>query len=165
MSDIKINNSGLNNVQQLNQEAQIDKQINRSGNFQGQSVNTIQPPTESPLQDGLQNKSLNATLAKPPSESPFATTQTQGNGYSLGEISKSASTRQSPSNEALFDFASGKTKSSEISKFLEQDPAASKAVDSIRRGSLEIGSPDNTPKLDKAIESRLSDLASKIFIR
>lgn len=167
MADIKINGSGFENIQQLNQNTQLDKQTNRSGNFQGQTVNSISPPSESPLVDGAQNKSLNAAIAKPPLESPLISTQSQnvGKGYRLSEVGSSISNRPSPSNEALFDFAIGKNKSSQISKYLEQDPAASKAVESIRRASLEIGSPDNAPKLDKPTQSQLDGLASKIFVR
>lgn len=167
MADIKINGSGFENIQQLNQNTQLDKQTNRSGNFQGQTVNSISPPSESPLADGTQNKSLNAAIAKPPLESPLISTQLQnaGKGYRLSGVGSSLSNRTSPSNEALFDFAVGKNKDSEISKYLEQDPAASKAVEDIRRASLEIGSPDNSPKLDKSTQSRLDEFVSKIFVR
>lgn len=167
MADIKINGSGFDNLQQLNQSTQLDKQTTRSGNFQGQTVNSISPPSESPLADAAQNKSFNATIAKPPLESPFSPTQPQnvGKGYRLSEIRNPAPSAKSPSNEALFDFAIGKNKNSEISKYLEQDPAASKAVESIRRASLEIGTSDSAPKLDKSTESRLNELASKIFVR
>ncbi|MBI4854862.1 MAG: hypothetical protein HY819_23940 [Acidobacteria bacterium] len=164
MADIKINGSGLNNLQQINQDNnQLDK-LNRSGNFQGQTVNTISPPSESPLTDGTQNRAFNASLAKPPLESPFSNTESEniGKGYRLSEAS--SATSASPSSEVLFDFATGKNKSGAISKYLEQDPAASKAVDTVRRASLEIGSPDNSPKLDNASQSRLGELARKIFI-
>jgi hypothetical protein len=168
MADIKINSPGFNNIQELNKNAQLDKQLPRSGNFQGQTVNTISPPSESPLAvDTLQNKSLNAALAKPPIESPLTSEQNlkATKGYSLSEISGEKSLQSPPSDEALFDFALGKNKSAEISKYLEQNPAASKAVDVIRRASSEIGSLDFTPKLDSSIQSRLDNIASKIFVR
>lgn len=167
MADIKINNPGFNNIQELSKNAQQDKQTPKSGNFQGQTVNTISPPSESPLADALQNKSLNATLAKPPIDSPLTNTQNlkTPKGYNLSEISGTKPAQSPPSDEALFDFAVGKNKSAEISKYLEQNPAASKAVDVIRRASSQIGSLDFTPKLDSSSQSRLDNIANKIFVR
>lgn len=160
MSDFKINDSGLK-LPQFNQETKLDQQLNRSGNFQGQNVNPTQPPAESPVIDGAIKKSLNAASVQPPIESPFSSKTAKG--YRISETSNSTTSRNAPSNEALFDFATNKNTSASISKYLEQDPAASKAVATIRQANKEIGSPDSNPKLDISTQSRLSQLSSKLF--
>jgi hypothetical protein len=163
MSDFKINSGSGINLPQFNQEQKLDQQINRSGNFQGQNVNAAQPPAESPVIDGAIKKAFNAASVQPPTESPLSSKPAKG--YRISETSNSATSRNAPSNEALFDFATGKNTNASISKYLEQDPAASKAVATIRQANKEIGSPDNNPKLDTATQTVLAQLASKIFQR
>lgn len=161
MSDIKINDSAIK-IQPLNQEAKLEQTLNRSGNFQGQNVNAALPPTESPLLDGNIKKSLSASVAQPPVESPFATDSSniKTKGYSFN--SETNKVQSAPTNEELLDFALNNTNSSKISKYLEQDIAANKAVAAIRRGQSEIQSNQN-PELSSNTEINLANLANKIF--
>jgi hypothetical protein len=167
MSDIKnVSSSGLNNI---NEQLNEDKlKTARNGNFQGANVNSVAPPQESPLSASGQEanqKQFSAARIAPPSESPLSA---GSNGYRIAnqqaQSNQSNAARQ-PSNDQLFDHATGASNDRATRAYLEQDPAASKAVAAIQRGHQEIGSPDNEPQLDGAASARLDALAKSIFRR
>src|SRR5690242_8772587 len=110
MPEIKNVNDLAGKIDSLRPDQQQGVQ---GGKFQGSNASAVQPPVESPVAG-----QLNAKRAEPPAESPLKP----------GE----------PTSEQLFDYATGNNKSDAVGKYLEQDPAASKAVSAIKRGHDEI---------------------------
>jgi hypothetical protein len=163
MADIKNINDAASKIDNLRTE-QIQEGV-QGGKFQGTNASAVQPPVESPLSsvrpEGGQQ--LNAKLAAPPIESPLkADRSIRSEGYRFTQ-SPSLNRIDQPGSEQLFDYAVGQSRDESVRKYLEQDPAASKAVAAVRKGHSEIGSPDAEPNLDQAAKSRLEEIAKHIF--
>lgn len=164
MADIKGisgNDLKINDLQQNDLNNNLDRA--RNGNFQGASVNSVQPPDESPFAGG--QKQMSASRIAPPQESPIAGKESQ-TGYSISNAAtpvNNLANSNDPSNERLVDFALEKKGDAGVEKFLEKDAAASRAVADLQRGLKEIGSLDQEPQLDSKTLQRLDKIAEKLF--
>ncbi|MEW6735648.1 MAG: hypothetical protein AB1489_30435, partial [Acidobacteriota bacterium] len=143
------------------------QELGRSGNFQGANISSVLPPTESPNVTG--NSQLSFTRAQPPTDSPVSNstgrTVRSGKGYRITDTPALTVSANAPSDDQLFDFATGDNQNRNIRTYLDRDPAANKAVSAIQSANREIGSPDQEPQLDQASLLRLDEIAKELFRR